>query len=79
MKKLKLLTSLCLAATLTMTSLAGCSSSNSSTGEESNDATNNTETNTEVTDVTEITWWAFPNFATIDDEVGKYQRTKTQW
>ena len=34
MKKLKLLTSLCLAATLTITSLAGCSSSNSSTGEE---------------------------------------------
>lgn len=74
MKKLKLLTSLCLAATLTITSLVGCSSSNSSTGEESNDASNSTEANTEVTDITEITWWAFPNFATIDDEVGKYEK-----
>lgn len=74
MKKLKLLTSLCLAATLTITSLAGCSSSNSSTGEESNDSSNSTEATTEVTDITEITWWAFPNFATIDDEVGKYEK-----
>ena len=74
MKKLKLLTSLCLAATLTITSLAGCSSSNSSTGEESNDSSNSTEATTEITDITEITWWAFPNFATIDDEVGKYEK-----
>ena len=22
---------------------------------------------------TEITWWAFPTFATVDDTVGKYE------
>ena len=51
MKKLKLLTSLCLAATLTITSLAGCSSSNSSTGEESKVANKDEKNDNVVTDV----------------------------
>lgn len=59
MKKLKVLTALCLIGILTFGSLAGCGS---------------TKTNDSGDKITEVTWWAFPNFETIDGEVGKYEQ-----
>ena len=59
MKKLKVLTALCLTGILTIGSLAGCGSAKTSNSKDS---------------VTEVTWWAFPNFATVDGEVGKYEQ-----
>lgn len=62
MKKVKLLTSLILASTLIITTLAGCS------GKKAEDGTKSTDK------ATEITWWNFPNFETKDGEVGKYEQ-----
>ena len=73
MKKFKLLTSLALACTLTITSLVGCGSSKTSDSSEGTTDKQSPEV-TEKGEKTEITWWAFPNFATIDDEVGKYEK-----
>lgn len=66
MKKFKLLTALCLATTLTVTSLAGCGTKSSGEDTGSGDKPKG--------EVTEITWWAFPNFETLDGEVGKYEK-----
>lgn len=62
MKKLKLLTTVLLAATVAMTSLVGCGG----TGEGTGDTANKDEK-------IEITWWNFPNFEVLDGQVGKYE------
>ena len=59
MKKLKLLTTILLATTVTMTALVGC-------GAPSEDASASAEK-------VEITWWNFPNFEVVDGQVGKYE------
>lgn len=64
MKKLKLLTTLLLATTLTMTLMVGCGGA----GNEEKVVSDNGE-NKEV----EITWWNFPNFEVVDGQVGKYE------
>lgn len=71
MKRFKLLTALCLTATLTLGILAGCGNSGTKDSTSSSDAEGDS---TATTKTTEITWWAFPNFATIDEEVGKYEK-----
>lgn len=64
MKKLKLLTTLLLAATVTMSLMVGCRGA----GNEEK-VVNEEEKNKEV----EITWWNFPNFEVVDGQVGKYE------
>lgn len=64
MKKLKLLTTLLLAATVTMSLMVGCGGAGNEEKVVSED-----EKNKEV----EITWWNFPNFEVVDGQVGKYE------
>lgn len=64
MRKIKLLTAMLLATTLSVSALAGCGKSNSGDGG-AGDASSDKKV--------EITWWAFPNFETKDDVVGKYE------
>jgi len=62
MKKLKLLTIVLLAATVTMTSLVGCGGAGKGAGDTGN-----------KDEKVEITWWNFPNFEVLDGQVGKYE------
>lgn len=62
MKKLKLLTTVLLAATVTMTSLVGCGGAGKGAGDTEN-----------KDEKVEITWWNFPNFEVVDGQVGKYE------
>ncbi len=64
MKKVKLFTTMLLAATLSLSIFSGCSNGNSNNEDKGGDSS---EKNVE------ITWWAFPNFETKDDVVGKYE------
>lgn len=63
MKKLKLLTTVLLAVAVTMTSMVGCGGTNDKKGEDT----------TAKDEKVEITWWNFPNFEVVDDQVGKYE------
>ena len=66
---------------LATTGLVGCGSSGDNSGTapttstttQQNTTQNNTTSTTKAEEPVEITWWNFPNFATIDDTAGKYE------
>ncbi|MGL5649456.1 MAG: ABC transporter substrate-binding protein [Clostridium sp.] len=60
MKKMKLIGSILLAATLSIGTLAGCGGKDAGGDKAAGDKT-------------EITWWNFPNFEMKDGQVGKYE------
>lgn len=82
----KKLMAIVLVLALSMTILSGCSKSKEESATAEPTTAANTETNTsadatqapaeeDLTQLTaEITWWNFPNFATVDETSGKYEQ-----
>lgn len=66
MKKFKVLGSLLLASTLVFSTFAGCG------GADKKEEAGNQGSDSKG-EVTEITWWNFPNFEVKDGKVGKYE------
>ncbi len=64
MKKIKLLSTIFLATTMSISIFAGCDKN-----QNTNDGKGASTDHKQV----EITWWAFPNFETKDGVVGKYE------
>lgn len=64
MKKFKVLSTLLLATTISMSMLIGCGSK---------ETTDGGKNSVDGQKTVEITWWAFPNFETKDGVVGKYE------
>lgn len=62
---------LLLTLALSMTTFVGCGTTASNDSMKSEKPKQETSSNSEAV---EITWWNFPNFATIDDTAGKYEQ-----
>ena len=71
---MKKLLSLTMASVLTLSMLSGCGTT--TTESKSSDPTPTTSESTKPqAEKVELTWWAFPTFASVDDTPGKYEQS----